>query len=161
MSQNNNLFGYVDCTKGWRDRCAVAENPKCRCKCGGANHGTKVHDSKPVRIKNKPVEIRDKRNMFYLLKKDKVADIKVGERVMVLADFSGVEAGMKGVISEVYTLGKESKNPHHGVMVEWDWEAPQFPRLPKPPTADGFGEDELEYLAFATERHPTKGVLRT
>jgi hypothetical protein len=27
------------CSKGWADRCARAKSPRCRCKCGGHNHG--------------------------------------------------------------------------------------------------------------------------
>ena len=27
------------CSKGWGARCAVAKGKRCRCKCGGENHG--------------------------------------------------------------------------------------------------------------------------
>lgn len=27
------------CSKGWANRCARAKCPKCRCRCGGHNHG--------------------------------------------------------------------------------------------------------------------------
>lgn len=89
--------------------------------------------------------------MFYLTKKEKIADIEVGERIMVLADFSGIQAGQKGHICENYK---------HGVMVEWDCTSAlcthgHFPRHDHP-KMDGFGEDELEYLAFETQKHPTK-----
>lgn len=32
------------CSKGWGDRCARSKGPKCRCQCGGVNHG-KAHGS--------------------------------------------------------------------------------------------------------------------
>lgn len=136
------LFGNPQCTRGWEMRCANAQCPECICNCGGANHGIKNHDysKKDEAI----ISVRNKQNMFYLTKKKKVADIKVGDLVMVLADFSGIEAGTKGLISENYKTG---------VMVEWQGlNTPSHQR----PKADGFGEDELEYLAFATEKHPTK-----
>lgn len=75
--------------------------------------------------------------MFYLLKRVDEKQFTVGDRVMVLADFSGIKAGMKGKITEVY---------NEGVMVEWD----------DKPLSDGFGRDELEYLAVETQKHPTK-----
>jgi len=28
------------CSKGWTHRCPASKGPKCRCSCGGANHGT-------------------------------------------------------------------------------------------------------------------------
>ncbi len=85
--------------------------------------------------------------MFYLTKKT-IDEIKVGERCLVLADFSGVPAGTHGLIIEHYKTG---------VMVEWqnrplDKDRPKHQK----PLADGFHEDELEYLAFATPKHPTK-----
>lgn len=79
--------------------------------------------------------------MFYLLKKEKVEDIQVGERVMVLADFSGIPAGVLGRITENYK---------DGVMVTWELPDEMGQR------SDGFGADELEYLAFETKTHPTK-----
>jgi hypothetical protein len=37
------LFGEeVMCSKGWAERCAHAKNKKCRCACGGANHGSRA-----------------------------------------------------------------------------------------------------------------------
>lgn len=84
--------------------------------------------------------------MFYLTKKEKVSDIAVGDQCMVLADFTGIKAGQKGVITENYK---------QGVMVTWEpaggWQSDS-----RNDQSDGFGEDELEYLAFATLRHPTK-----
>lgn len=29
----------ADCGKGWARRCAEARGTRCRCKCGGENHG--------------------------------------------------------------------------------------------------------------------------
>lgn len=132
------LFGNAQCTRGWEMRCANAQCPECKCNCGGANHGIKNHDYS--KEKSDIISLRDRRNMFYLTQKA-VKEIKVGDRCMVLADFSGIEAGMKGTISENYK---------HGVMVDWDTPTPSGVK------ADGFGEDELEYLAFATLKHPTK-----
>lgn len=75
--------------------------------------------------------------MFYLLKRVDEKQCTVGERVMVLADFSGIEAGSKGKVAEIY---------NEGVMIAWEHKDIQ----------DGFSREELEYLAFATEKHPTK-----
>lgn len=30
----------AECGKGWSGRCAAAKSKKCRCRCGGENHGT-------------------------------------------------------------------------------------------------------------------------
>jgi hypothetical protein len=81
--------------------------------------------------------------MFYLTKRTRVADCKVGDKVMVLSDFpgGGIQAGEKGTVDENY---------ERGIMVRWD----------KTGRADGFSEDELEFLAFGTESHPT-GKART
>ncbi|HEY8191637.1 MAG TPA: hypothetical protein VIG74_04370 [Alphaproteobacteria bacterium] len=78
---------------------------------------------------------------------------------MVLSDFSGVPAGTKGVITENYG---------RGVMVTWAkertldeisarLEAGQPMYAAQGYQADGFGDDELEYLAFETKTHPWKG----
>lgn len=32
------------CSKGWGDRCARARSPRCRCQCGGHNHGNPKAD---------------------------------------------------------------------------------------------------------------------
>lgn len=32
------------CGKGWSVRCARSKSPRCRCKCGGANHGKQKID---------------------------------------------------------------------------------------------------------------------
>lgn len=74
--------------------------------------------------------------MMYLSKKTSEKDCKVGDNVMVLADFSGVPAGTRGEIVEVN---------NGGVMVQWtprnQWEEAR-------PLRDGFTRDELKYLAF-------------
>lgn len=96
--------------------------------------------------------------MFYLISKT-IEEIQEGDTCMVLADFSGIKAGTKGVITENYKTG---------VMVTW--EANGFSteaiktKLEKGEmisagmgfVSDGFGDDELEYLAFQTEKHPSK-----
>jgi hypothetical protein len=74
--------------------------------------------------------------MFYMTKRTRVADCKVGDRVMVLSDFSGIEAGWKGTVDENYA---------RGIMVRWDATG----------RCDGFGDDELECLAFGTDMHPS------
>lgn len=74
--------------------------------------------------------------MMYLSKKTSEKDCKVGDNVLVLADFSGVPAGTRGEIVEIYD---------GGVMVQWparsQWEETR-------PLRDGFARDELKYLAF-------------
>jgi len=75
--------------------------------------------------------------MFYLLKRVDEKQCNVNERVMSLADFSGVPAGTKGKITEIYD---------QGIMIEWDFGIDSGP--------DGFSRDELEYLAFETIKHP-------
>lgn len=32
-------MGDTNCSKGWGARCAAARSKRCRCACGGANHG--------------------------------------------------------------------------------------------------------------------------
>lgn len=32
-------MGEAKCSKGWGARCAAARSKRCRCACGGANHG--------------------------------------------------------------------------------------------------------------------------
>lgn len=88
--------------------------------------------------------------MFYLLKRKDEKQFTPGERVMLLADFSGVAAGTIGKITEVY---------EGGVMVEWQSYGVHdlvagAESLKRKPLADGFGRDELEYLAVETEKHP-------
>lgn len=75
--------------------------------------------------------------MFYLTKRVDEKQCTVGDQCMVLADFSGIAAGTQGYVQEVY---------HEGVMIEWV----TGERRP----ADGFSREELEYLAFATLKHP-------
>jgi hypothetical protein len=41
----------AQCGKGWSGRCARAKSTKCRCKCGGENHGT----ARPLQEGGKPV----------------------------------------------------------------------------------------------------------
>jgi hypothetical protein len=83
-----------------------------------------------------------KKFMFYLLKRVDEKQCNLDDRIMVLADFSGVPAGTKGKIVEIYD---------RGVTVEW--ELPTKGSWQKP-LRDGFARDELEYLAFETEKHP-------
>lgn len=65
---------------------------------------------------------------------------------MVLADFSGIPAGTKGTITEIYD---------EGVMVEWDKSRPDDgDAYDMRPRSDGFSRDELEYLPFETIKHP-------
>lgn len=80
--------------------------------------------------------------MFYLTKKQ-IGEIKEGDECVVLADFSGVPAGTRGTIYENY---------QNGVMVEWHLPHPPYGR----PLMDGFGEDELHYLAFGTPKCPER-----
>jgi len=83
--------------------------------------------------------------MFYLTKRIEERQCSLGERCMVLADFSGVTAGTKGKVVEIYDKG---------IMVEWDDENDRFR-----PLRDGFSREELEYLAFATYKHPKVSAL--
>lgn len=36
-------MGDANCSKGWGARCAAARSKRCRCACGGANHGGASH----------------------------------------------------------------------------------------------------------------------
>ncbi len=74
--------------------------------------------------------------MFYLSKRTRVVDCKVGDKVMVLSDFpgGGIEAGWKGTVDENY---------ERGISIRWAATG----------RCDGFGEDELECLAFGTEAY--------
>src|SRR3990167_7072993 len=85
-----------------------------------------------------------KEGMFYLTKRIDEKQCTVGERCMVLVDFSGIPAGLKGTVTDVY---------NGGVMIQWDTQKLDdgFNRIRG---GDGFGREELEYLAFETEKHP-------
>jgi len=72
--------------------------------------------------------------MFYLTKRVDEKQCFIGDRCMVLADFSGIPAGTRGTVTEIYDKG---------VMVEWDQSR-----------SDGFSRDDLQYLAFETLKHP-------
>lgn len=75
-----------------------------------------------------------------MTEKTTIGEVQVGERVMTLSDWPGVPAGTKGSVVEIYNIGRS----HHGISIEWDGKD----------IADGFSEDELEYLRFETEKHP-------
>lgn len=84
--------------------------------------------------------------MFYLTKRIDERQCLVGDRCMVLADFSGIPAGTKGTVCDIYD---------GGLTILWQCE--EFGE--KHPEdhgqrRDGFGRDELEYLAFETKAHP-------
>ena len=102
--------------------------------------------------------------MFYLTKRQDEKQCTPGEVVMCLSDFNGINAGDKGVVIEVYT---------EGVMIAWAQQPKD--RTEKLITLqmigdkldtgepfmaahgwrmDGFGRDELQYLAFASLSHP-------
>lgn len=104
--------------------------------------------------------------MFYLLKQVDEKQFTPGDVVMVLADFNGIKAGEKGVITEIY---------NQGVMVTWEGRKVHHPKASEYPdieeiqdmldageifpaargwVSDGFARDELEYLAVQTEKHP-------
>ena len=80
--------------------------------------------------------------MFYLLKKLGIGQVEEGDQVMVLADFSGVPAGTKGIITKVHKDGFD---------VEYDVDGDDVLH------ADRFSADEIEYLGFATKTHPWRG----
>lgn len=82
--------------------------------------------------------------MRFLKKIENESECAVGDKCLVLADFSGVPAGCRGIITEIY---KE------GVMVEWDLPEtnPPLDIYPSRRLRDGFARDELKYLAFETK----------
>lgn len=97
--------------------------------------------------------------MFYLTKRIDEKQCTPTEMCMVLSDFSGVPAGTKGLVSEIYD---------EGVMIAWIGLGP-WPKSIEDikgaiesgrcyPAAgfgtDGFSRDELQYLAFGTKAHP-------
>lgn len=67
---------------------------------------------------------------------------------MVLADFSGIPAGRKGFVCEIYDGGImivwEAKDQQE--RARWAWQ---------PPLRDGFSTEDLQYLVFETQRHPS------
>jgi hypothetical protein len=95
------------------------------------------HDTTARRSGASPSTSKRECAMFYLMKRTRVAACKIGDRVMVLSDYPGgnIVAGEKGTVDENY---------ERGIMVRWD----------KTCHCDGFGEDELEFLAFGTEAYP-------
>lgn len=98
--------------------------------------------------------------MFYLTKRDDEKQCAIGEKCMVLADFSGVPAGTKGIVCEVYDeglsiawigLAHSSKGTEDhiraGIKAGNCYPAAGF-------DTDGFSRDELIYLAFETKMRP-------
>lgn len=83
--------------------------------------------------------------MFYITKRTDEKQCNVGDRVMLLADFSGLPAGTLGQIEEIYS---------EGVMIEWFVEQYRIGRLEPSTRSDGFSREEFQYLAFATQKHP-------
>jgi hypothetical protein len=102
--------------------------------------------------------------MFYFTKRVDEKQCTIGEVVMVISDFTRIPAGTKGVITEIY---------EKGVMVTWvGIEQSNVSKFNTVETigdhirhgnifpaaqgwlSDGFSRDELEYLAFATVKHP-------
>lgn len=84
--------------------------------------------------------------MFYLSKRQDEKQCTLGEKAMVLADFPaiGIKAGTIGVVCEIYD---------GGVMLRWP--TTEHDRMfDRKGACDGFGRDELEYLAFETSKHP-------
>ena len=97
--------------------------------------------------------------MFFLKKCEFEDDFKMGDRVMVLADFLDVEVGRMGKIDRIYPGGVMVEwDPDHchevdaGCLVKCSCECPDC--KPWRPLMDGFGRDELEYLAVGTACHP-------
>lgn len=88
--------------------------------------------------------------MFYLTKRVDEKQCTPGERIMVLSDFSGVPAGHKGTVVEIY--GQEWSDGG-GITIEWDCR-PGHPEDIRRKLRDGFGRDDLQYLAFCTLKHP-------
>lgn len=91
--------------------------------------------------------------MFYLTKRIDENQCTVGERCMVLADFSGIEAGTIGKVVNVDDRGGitiefyPKCNESGGCLCSGCNGTRKNPR-------DRFTRDELEYLAFETEKHP-------
>lgn len=102
--------------------------------------------------------------MFYVLIRVDEGQFTIGDRVMVLADFSGITAGEKGIVTEVY---------EGGVVITWErmekWgksviATPDYMRaisnsgLGFPISdgwrSDGFSRKELKYLAIETKTLP-------
>lgn len=102
--------------------------------------------------------------MFYLTKRTDEKQCNLGDVCMVLADFSGIPAGTRGVVTGVYS---------EGVMITWV--GLEHARMSKVNTvetigeriargddfsaamgwfSDGFSRDELQYLMFCTAKHP-------
>lgn len=109
--------------------------------------------------------------MFYIIKRQDEKQFNIGDVVMSLADFSGVQAGSKGVVTQIYD---------GGLMVTWEGRvihSPEFRgmamiddilKLLKDSDwhfggmavhgwlSDGFSREDLEYLVVRSEKHPTK-----
>lgn len=147
------LFGNHHCSKGHELKCEMAKSKECHCACGGRNHGIRV-----MKQEKNPSSYQKELCHFFLTKKKRVEDCVLGDEVIVLADFSGIPAGTKGVICENYKTG---------VMVAWKKGNISHEEITEAIIedrchasrgfyTDGFAEDELDYLAFGTPRHPTK-----
>ncbi len=94
--------------------------------------------------------------MFYITQRSSEQQCTPGELCMVLADFSGILAGTRGIVTEIYDSG---------VSIAWyktDEEALRIIQAIREGTCypargysiDGFSRDELVDLGIATLRHP-------
>lgn len=84
-------------------------------------------------------------------------EIKIGARVVALESFADVPKGTEGIIIDNYGTG---------IMVAWDKPDKPYPQGKTPfevnamfavnhlcPLRDGFGMDELDYLAVMAEEY--------
>ena len=55
-----------ECSKGWDKRCAASTGKRCRCRCGGSNHGkNKPGDKVQTKLELGPVEFYDNTEAYY------------------------------------------------------------------------------------------------
>ena len=100
--------------------------------------------------------------MFYLLKRKSENQFSIGDKIMVLADFSGVPAGTKGIVSEIYDggvmvawIGIHDKTEQEVIQAMQDGQLAAYRGF----LVDGFGGDDLEYLSVMTQTHPKLHAL--
>lgn len=88
--------------------------------------------------------------MFYLKKATREDEFRLEERVILLADFPAIHlrAGMIATVVEIYRTGDHGYETG-GVMIEYESEGGVKWR-------EGFGREELQYLAMETQRRPDR-----
>ena len=75
-----------------------------------------------------------------------IAELQIGDRVVLVKDICGFSKGHKGTVDEHYTSRDRNYNPIPAVMVAWDLENPNA--LWQKKIRDGITEEEQTEIGF-------------